>query len=90
MPNAKPGYAIKRIAGDLEDYALASGERLADIISDLLDGDSDTAEALENAVWMALDTARLLRIMTLIAREKLTDAEMETVRLVARDRKQAK
>ena len=36
------------------------------------------------------DTARLLRIMTLIAREKLTDAEMETVLLVARDRKQAK
>jgi hypothetical protein len=84
MPAAKPdGYAVQRIAGDLEDYILGSGDKLADIITDLLDGDDDTSEALRNAVALVQDNARLLHIVTLIARKDFASAETEAMRLVA-------
>lgn len=83
MPAVKQdGYVLGRIAADLENHILDSGDKLADIITDLLDGDDNTDDALRNAVALVQDNARLMHIITLIARKELAAAEMEAMRLV--------
>lgn len=87
MPAVKAeGYVLGRIASDLEDHILGNGDRLADIITDLIDGDDDTSEALKNAVGMVQDNARMLHIVTLIARKDFAAAETAAMRLVAENK----
>lgn len=87
MPAAKAeGYVLGRVCNDLESYILETGDKLADIITDLIDGDEVTDAALKNAVGLVQDNAKLLHIVTLLARKDFVGAETAAMRLAAENK----
>lgn len=97
MPAAKPeGYVLGRISSDLELYiveSFAQFERMSDLttgaLADVLNG-GENDEAIQNLIDLmnrnadlVQSYAKLLHIVTLLARKDFAGAELAAMKLVS-------
>lgn len=78
------GNVLTRTASDLEEVALRHSARLTELMTHLLDG--NTNDALRIAVELKDENSKVLRILGMLIHKRLSEAETAAMALAATDR----